>query len=178
MHGTRVRKTSNTLALAGVALAVAAAMSTACSGDDDSASGTRLPGATTGTEPAVTAAAGTGSECPTEAVVSSVLGTGMIVDPNPAATASFFCPYTSADGSGDLTVSVTFAPMDLTQDPGAGPADTVEGVGQRASWSAIGELTVWTGTESIVVVVDAFGSDQSIDPRTASVDLARAIIGG
>jgi hypothetical protein len=109
-------------------------------------------------------------------LVSAAIGVDMVVEPNPPRSADGFCPYTVGDDSGSLTADITFTGLDLTQDPG--PGETVDEVGERAFWSMIGELTVWTGHESILVSIQVLGpGHDDIDERTASIALARAVIG-
>ena len=84
-----------------------------------------------------------------------------------------FCPYKSSDEN--VTVSVTFTPMDVTAYPD--PSQTeVQGLGQKALWSdGSDELVVWFGNESIIVSVLAFGQGPDFDSLTIASNIAKSV---
>ena len=110
--------------------------------------------------------------CPTDASMSTAVGVPVAFDSSDV-QAKGFCPYKSADEN--ITVSVTFTPMDLTAYPDPNQTD-VPGLGQKALWNdGSDELVVWFGNGSIIVSVLAFGQGPNFDTLTIATNIAKTV---
>lgn len=104
-----------------------------------------------------------------------MLGVDVVVDEASPVQAEGFCPYVAAADPAGLSVTLTFTPLDITQDPAGG--EEVTGVGEAARWSPVtDELSVWTGSEGLLVGVSPFGVD--LDAKDAAVSLAAHVLDG
>jgi hypothetical protein len=121
--------------------------------------------------------------CPDAASLAAAYGGEVELDAASAQTGAVglvFCPYnevlppgaTGAFGTEAIpdSFSITFTNQNITA-AGAG-GDPVDGLGERALWSDIGELSVWTGERGIIIsLISPPG-----DAKATAIALAQAVL--
>jgi hypothetical protein len=131
---------------------------------DNGSAGTSLPG--------IVEKSLADHDCPTDESMSAAVGVPVAFDSSDV-QAKGFCPYKSADEN--ITVSVTFTPMDMTAYPDSNQTD-VPGIGQKALWNeGSDEMVVWFGNGSIIVSVLAFGQGPDFDAKTIATNIAKSV---